>query len=173
MIALNSALAPAAFEGLEIRIAPGKFFINGSVIATPPTLIFVQPNTTNYIYLDFGGGTIGLNQSGYPAAELPICVVTADYEKILIVRDDRPDFSTVTSGGSSPHFVDGEVPSGAINGSNADFTLANSPSPVASLILTLNGVLQTQGTNYTLLGQTVIFTNPPVSGDKLLAFYRY
>ncbi len=42
-------------------------------------------------------------------------------------------------------FVDAETPAGAINGSNASFSLANTPNPAASLTLFLNGLLQDQG----------------------------
>ena len=71
-------------------------------------------------------------------------------------------------------FVDGETPSGTINGTNAEFTLANTPNPVASLQLFLNGAFQTAGgEDYTLASATITFVNAPLSGSILRASYRY
>jgi hypothetical protein len=71
-------------------------------------------------------------------------------------------------------FVDGETPSGSINGSNRAFTLINSPSPASSLLLYRNGVLQALGTDYTLNSNAIQFStvSVPQSGDTLLASYR-
>jgi hypothetical protein len=71
-------------------------------------------------------------------------------------------------------FIDNETPSGTIDGSNKEFTLANTPSPAASVILLLNGAYQTPaGEDYTLVTATITFENAPVSGSILRAFYRY
>jgi hypothetical protein len=76
--------------------------------------------------------------------------------------------------GGSLSFVDSETPAGAINGVNASFTLANAPNPAASLALFLNGLLQDQGFDYTLSGNTITFATAgvPQNGDRLLASYR-
>lgn len=79
-----------------------------------------------------------------------------------------------------PAFVDQEVPAGTIDGTNAVFTLANTPSPAASLQLFRNGVLQKAGTDYALSGAVITFQTGsipmPGSGgnpaDLLLASYR-
>ncbi len=71
-------------------------------------------------------------------------------------------------------FVDGETPSGTIDGSNSSFTLSGTPTPSASLLLYRNGLLQKQSLDYTLSGGTVSFTASavPQTGDVLTAFYR-
>lgn len=71
------------------------------------------------------------------------------------------------------NFSDNETPSGAINGINRAFTWANTPSPVGSLQLYRNGVLQLQGTDYTQATNTSTFTSAPPSGDDLVGFYRF
>ncbi len=78
-------------------------------------------------------------------------------------------------GGVLPSFSDGEVPSGSINGSNTTFTLANSPSPVASLDLFLNGLLMKAGVDFTLAANTISFltASTPQAGDLLVASYRF
>lgn len=69
-------------------------------------------------------------------------------------------------------FVDAEVPSGTINGSNPTFTIANTPVS-GSLQLSQNGIILTGGgVDYTLSGTTVTFVTAPLGGDQLLAFYR-
>ena len=80
-----------------------------------------------------------------------------------------------SSGGIYPGFSDAEIPSGSINGSNAAFTLAFTPSPAGSLELYLNGLRQDAGVDFTLSGNTVTFltASTPQSGDLLLASYRY
>ena len=78
-------------------------------------------------------------------------------------------------------FVDNETPTGAISGTtgsdgNAAFTLAQTPSPAGSLILVLTGVIQLQGTDYTLAGNAITYVAPkiPITGnDWHRAWYRY
>lgn len=79
------------------------------------------------------------------------------------------------SGGIVPSYSDGEIPSGAINGSNTSFTLAYAPSPAESLSLYRNGLMMDQGIDYTLSGNVITFltASTPQSGDLLLASYRY
>lgn len=72
-------------------------------------------------------------------------------------------------------YADGETPGGAVDGTNVVFTLANAPSPQASLVLTRNGMDQKIGGDIQLLGNQVTFfaASTPQPGDVLLASYRY
>lgn len=90
------------------------------------------------------------------------------------VRVDGTAGPCGAAGNTGPGFVDGETPAGLINGSNATFTLANIPSPGPSLALYRNGLLQQQGLDYTLSGNTITFLAGaiPQPGDTLLASYR-
>jgi hypothetical protein len=76
--------------------------------------------------------------------------------------------------GLSPTFVDEQVPSGVVNGSNTAFTTSASAAPQTSLALYRNGVLQKAGEDYTLSGNAVTFLalSVPQVGDTLLATYR-
>ena len=78
-------------------------------------------------------------------------------------------------GGVLPSFSDGETPAGSINGSNATFTLAFTPSPAASLDLFLNGLLMKPAVDFTLSANTIAFltASTPQIGDILTASYRY
>lgn len=86
----------------------------------------------------------------------------------------RVDGTTGPCGGSSILFVDAETPAGIVDGSNAGFTIANSPAPVASLQIFRNGLLLKSGSDYNLVGSTLTFVSGaiPQSGDTLLAYYR-
>lgn len=63
-----------------------------------------------------------------------------------------------------------ETPSGTINGTNAEFTLANTPI-AATVQVYLNGLLQEATDDYTLSGTTVTFVSAPLAGDKIRAIY--
>jgi hypothetical protein len=80
----------------------------------------------------------------------------------------------ITSGGlTSANFVDKEVPSGAINGSNVTFTLANTPIAGSEHVY-LNGVLQESGAgnDYTITSATITYLTAPLTGEKLRVSYR-
>ncbi len=75
---------------------------------------------------------------------------------------------------TSPAFIDGEVPAGTVNGTNAAFTLSNAPDPAGSLTIFRNGILQKLTLDYTISGTAITFTSAatPQIGDTLLASYR-
>jgi hypothetical protein len=61
-----------------------------------------------------------------------------------------------------------------LNGTNTQFSLANAPSPAASLTLYRNGLAQSPGVDYTLAGSVLTFlsVSVPQPTDLLQAFYR-
>lgn len=65
-----------------------------------------------------------------------------------------------------------EVPTGTVNGSNTVFTLSATPVANASVIMVLDGVTQTNGTDYTVSGTTVTFTTAPTTGTEVVAIYN-
>lgn len=81
--------------------------------------------------------------------------------------------TTYTGGGSVVNFVDLEIPTGAINGTNTVFTFAFTPI-AGSLHLYRNGVLQDvgAGNDYTISGNTITFTTAPATGNKIKGSYR-
>jgi hypothetical protein len=86
----------------------------------------------------------------------------------------NPDVWVSVEGGGGVAFADAETPSGTINSVNTTFTLVSSPNPAASLMLHLNGVLQTAGgVDYTLAGNTITYVTAPATGDKHIAWYRH
>jgi hypothetical protein len=78
-------------------------------------------------------------------------------------------------GGVLPQFSDGETPTGTINGANAAFSLAFTPSPTSSVQVYLNGLRMLQGLDYNISGSTITFlpVSIPQLGDVILASYRF
>ena len=70
-------------------------------------------------------------------------------------------------------FVDKEIPSGAINGSNVTFTLANTPTAGSEHVY-LNGVLQESGSgnDYTITAAVITYLSAPLTGEKVRVTYR-
>lgn len=102
---------------------------------------------------------------------------TPDNADIIAIVDDvagAPVTKKITISNLLGTEVSNETPTGTINGSNAIFTLANSPSPAGSLKVFLNGAFQTAaGEDYTLVGDTITFVNAPLTGSVLRAFYKH
>jgi hypothetical protein len=68
--------------------------------------------------------------------------------------------------------MDGEVPSGTIDGSNPTFTTVY-PPVAGSLHVYLNGVRIRPGTDYTVVGNTITMIMIPQPGDWFNVDYRY
>jgi hypothetical protein len=152
---------------------------SGSIIGPPPVISPVQigdvvglPNELTVRLMRGVGFGVGraavINQAGQVDAasgNLGDCV--------------RVDGSSGPCGGGGGaaglSFADAEVPAGTVNGSNAAFTLASSPSPAGSLELYRNGLLQRQGADYQISGNAVTFflASVPQTGDLLVASYRF
>jgi hypothetical protein len=89
--------------------------------------------------------------------------------------DELLAYYRMSGTGAASTFVDGETPSGSIDGKNTTFTLANAPNPAISLKLSRNGILLKQNIDYTLANQIITFTSNavlPGTGDVLIANYR-
>lgn len=78
-----------------------------------------------------------------------------------------------SAGLQESNFVDKEIPSGSINGSNTSFSLANTPI-AGSEHLYLNGILQESGggNDYTISGASITMATAPLTGEKLRVSYR-
>ncbi len=80
----------------------------------------------------------------------------------------------LSAGTINTAFADGEMPSGTVNGANTTFTLVSTPSSALTLTVYRNGVLLSNGVDYSLNGATITFVSSqaPQSGDVLQAYYR-
>ena len=77
------------------------------------------------------------------------------------------------NGLTTANFVSKEVPTGAINGVNTAFTMANTPL-IGTEEVFLNGVLQESGAgnDYTISGASITMLFAPLTGEKLRITYR-
>jgi hypothetical protein len=89
---------------------------------------------------------------------------------VTLAADSLGGVSIASAGGGT---VVSETPSGTLNGTNAVFTLSHTPSPVASLLLFLNGVEQLAGTDYTLSSATITYAVAPDAADWHVAEYTH
>lgn len=141
---------------------------------TPPSQSPIQE--TDVVGLTGDLGIRPVKGPGFSAGRAALINSNGGLEAVIGNPSDcvMVDGSSGPCGGGGPQFIDGEVPGGTIDGVNTTFTLANAPSPVTSLVLFRNGVVQQPGVDYTLNGSTVQFLAAavPQSGDALTAWYR-
>ena len=97
--------------------------------------------------------------------------MTADSSNVATVFLIYPHVSNALGGEGTE--VDSESPSGAIDGSNVTFTLANTPIS-GSVKLYLNGARQNVGAanDYTISGATITYNTAPLTNSVLLCDYR-
>jgi len=153
----------------DVLLAPGS--VSGSAPAVV-TIISIGDVTglQNALNVRPAEGTsFGISRSAVIDATGAIDGATGNASDCLHV-----DGTSGACSSTSTTFFDGEVPSGTINGSNAGFILANVPNPSTSLALYRNGLLLTQGRDYTLSANAITFQTGavPQSNDVLAAYYR-
>jgi hypothetical protein len=99
----------------------------------------------------------------------------AAYDKNLVLEPYWPLGRYGAAGsGNDVNFADNITPTGAIDGSNATYTLPSSPNPTSSLLLMKNGQVLFQGVGYTLTGSTIVYDTAYVlqTGDLHRVWYR-
>lgn len=118
------------------------------------------------------GGSIEVLDEGVSLTER---VTSLDFTGAGVTASASGNDVTVNTSGAAVSFAYDETPTGSINGSNKTFTLANTPNPSGSLILTLNGqTLTAGGVDYTLSTNTITMKFAPETNDILRAkFYQY
>lgn len=92
---------------------------------------------------------------------------------ITLTTNAGTDTVTIdASGGSGSTNAYAEIPSGTINSSNTAFTLANNPADTDGVMVFLDGVVQYNGTDYTVSGTTITFSSAPATGSTIFAYYN-
>lgn len=195
VILSDSSLA-LAVGGLSIA-AGGVSLAKLGVLTTRGDLLG-HDNTTNHVRVPVGSDTQVLTADSTQTAGVKWAAPAA-YAPPLTTKGDIFAFSTtnarfpigvsnglVLTTDSTQTFgfkwatplqrIFNEVPSGTVNGTNPTFTLAHSPaSGTSSILLSVNGVIQTPTTQYTISGATITFQVGaiPIVSDSILATYEY
>jgi hypothetical protein len=156
----------------EVRLAPGS--VTGSAPAAV-TVVGISDVTGLQNALDVRppiGASFGVSRSAIIDAAGAIGAAAGNLSDCVHV--DGTSAPCSAGSGTSLAFIDSEVPSGTINGSNAAFTLASVPYPTSSVAFFRNGLLLKQGADYTLSSNAITFQTGamPQPGDVLAAFYR-
>lgn len=78
------------------------------------------------------------------------------------------------SGSTTTAFVDASAPTGTIDGTNTQFTLAPTPVPSSSVAVWRNGLFLNPSVDFTVSGNAITFAgnSTPLVGDTILASYR-
>jgi hypothetical protein len=146
-----------------IQAENGIYVFNGSAIA-------LTRATDSDLWNEFTGCTVSVYEGATFGDTRWYCPVndggTLGTTAITFIQD-------VSNGLTAANFVDKEVPTGAINGSNTSFTLANTPTSGTEHVY-LNGLLQESGSgnDYTISANTITFIFAPLTGEKIRVSYR-
>lgn len=108
-------------------------------------------------------------------------VYIANSSGVLTPTTLSGDVSSVSASGSvtlantvvrSDNYIVRETPSGAVNGSNTSYTLADTPITGTEQVF-LNGILQEPGAgnDYTISGSSITYLTAPATGDKIRVTY--
>jgi hypothetical protein len=121
---------------------------------------------TSFVSVDIGA----IEMTSPPPQPAPIIPLTTQPQDGQYIK-----WSAALAAWQPVTFADQETPGGTIDGVNATFTLAASPTPAAGLLLFRNGLAQKSCQDYSLAGNVVTFLTGaiPAPGDTLLASYRY
>jgi hypothetical protein len=165
-----------------VRVGGTGTIVGGGGGGTPPPVL----NSINIA--DVVGLTSALNLRptagvGYGPSRAAVIDATGSLNAAIGNASDcihvdgtsAPCGSSSGSPATSTTFVDGEVPAGTMDGTNAIFTLGNTPSPPSSVMLYRNGILLKQNLDYMVSGLTITFNAVvvPKPTDLLIASYRY
>lgn len=154
---------------VKINTATGLSFdglSNIQIVPDPNGLLSVSSAGVRLSAAASGGQIIVSNASNNPAWVSATGDVTVSNAGVMTVNN--------TSGSGFlkySNFVANETPSGAINGSNTAYTLANANA--YGLALYLNGQILEPGTgnDYTISGNAITTLFAPLAGDKLRGYY--
>lgn len=168
----------ATFDGVSVSNGDRILLLNQSTASQNGIYVFDTSGTAMTratdadAWSELVGALVVVEQGSTYADALYLC--TSDSGGTL--GSTSVAFTQINSSGlTTSNFVTRETPSGTINGSNATFTLANTPTAGSEEVF-VNGVLQELGAgkDYTISGGTITFESGavPETGDVLRVSYR-
>jgi hypothetical protein len=132
-------------------------------------------------------GTVNGSNTAFTLSNIPILLLLTNNGLLLSTGTDYTNTGTALTISPAPQTGDAlkaqyfygtsttstpfvQVPTGTINGSNSNFTLAHIPQ---ILYLSRNGIMLSASTDYTIAGSTLTMTTAPITGDIFNAQYFY
>lgn len=175
----------------NVTIATPGTAIDGVTLANGDRVLLKDQTTQsqNGIYVFNGSGAALTRATDFdawteiPGATIPVTEGTTNADVIYLstanaggtIGTTAITFQSVgvSSGLQNSNFVDKEIPTGAINGTNTAYTLAFTPV-LGSEHLYVNGVLQESGSgnDYTISGANITMLSALGTGEKLRCSYR-
>ena len=141
----------------------GLYIFNGSAAA-------LTRITQMDAWTEFAGALFSVEQGSVYAATLWLCTVAQGGT----LGTTPVTFIPVNAAGlTNSNFVDQETPTGALNGSNTTYTLANTPV-AGSVYVYINGIKAKlgAGNDYTISNAVITMLVAPTSADDLVVSYR-
>lgn len=168
---MKSSLDPQVINGLiefvvaELKNPKSKFRLGTEHIYNMPAKGFLDQRW-------HGGGAIKVRDEGVAISDNSASVLDFIGAGVTVSYVNGVAIVNIPGGAGTP--ANNETPAGTIDGNNVTFTLAHTPIN-SSLMLYINGQLQTNPENYTLAGDTITFVNDsqPRTTQTLKAFYEY
>lgn len=175
----------------NVTIATPGTAIDGVTLANGDRVLLKDQTTQsqNGIYVFNGSGSALTRATDFdawteiPGATIPVTEGSTNNDVIYLstanaggtIGTTAITFQSVgvSSGLQNSNFVDKEIPTGAINGTNTAYTLAFTPV-LGSEHLYVNGVLQESGSgnDYTISGANITMLSALGTGEKLRVSYR-
>ena len=124
------------------------------VVTGTPATNPVYPAKGNPLYIVLGGVQV-------PAGAMLGSQCTVDYTPREAANANLAQYPVTKQ----------EIPSGVINGVNEIFTLSQSPINASSVVVKCDGLLLTQGVDYSILGQVLTLNPPPALAQTLSVWY--
>jgi len=173
--AVPSAARPLRLRDVRVAAPAGGTWTGDTAGDTGTTTNGpVQESDVVGLVADLGSRPV--KGSGFAAGKVAMVNSAGQLDAVSGAATDcvRVDGSSGPCGSTPPAFVDGDVPSGIVDGANSSFQVAAIPDPVSSLAVYRNGLLLKVGSDYTFTGRTIGFVPAaiPQPGDTLLASYR-
>lgn len=154
-----SAIASLSGTGIVVRTGAGAYTVRTVATASAARITISNGNGVS------GNPTLDLATTG---------VIAGTYNGITVDAYGRVTGATGGSFLDASRFIKREIPSGAVNGVNTTFTLANTPLAGKEEVF-FNGVLQDvgAGNDYTISGNTITMVIAPETGTKIRVSYIY
>jgi hypothetical protein len=172
--AVPPSTTPLRIKDVRVASSSGS---NGGGVVQPPSQTPVSESSVTGLLTDLSLRPI--RGAGYTPSRAAMVNDNGALDSVIGNLSDcvRVDGSSGACFDSTlvPSFIDSETPGGVVDGSNADFTLANTPNPTTSLSLYRNGLVQQSGVDFNIQADgSILFVSAavPQPGDVLLASYR-